>query len=24
MENAYKLDIKLTVDTAIGKNWGEL
>ncbi|HEX5456426.1 MAG TPA: DNA polymerase, partial [Candidatus Saccharimonadales bacterium] len=24
MENAYKLDIKLTVDTSIGKNWGEL
>lgn len=24
MENAYKLDIKLTVDTGIGKNWGEL
>lgn len=24
MENAYKLDIKLTVDTAIGRNWGEM
>ncbi len=24
MENVYKLPIKLTVDTAIGKNWGEL
>ena len=24
MENAYKLPVKLTVDTAIGKNWGEL
>lgn len=24
MENVYKLDIKLTADTAIGKNWGEL
>jgi DNA polymerase-1 len=24
MENAYKLPIKLTVDTSIGKNWGEL
>jgi DNA polymerase-1 len=24
MENVVKLDIKLTVDTAIGKNWGEL
>jgi DNA polymerase I len=24
MENTYKLPIKLTVDTSIGKNWGEL
>jgi DNA polymerase-1 len=24
MEGAYKLPIKLTVDTTIGKNWGEL
>lgn len=24
MENVYKLPIKLTVDTTIGKNWGEL
>ncbi|HEX5797453.1 MAG TPA: DNA polymerase I [Candidatus Saccharimonadales bacterium] len=24
MENAYKLDVKLTVDTAVGKDWGEL
>jgi DNA polymerase-1 len=24
MENAYKLPVKLTVDTAIGDNWGEL
>lgn len=24
MEEACKLDVKLTVDTAIGKNWGEL
>ncbi|HEY5152348.1 MAG TPA: DNA polymerase, partial [Candidatus Saccharimonadales bacterium] len=24
MENAYKLPAKLTVDTAIGRNWGEL
>lgn len=24
MENAYKLPIKQTVDTSIGKNWGEL
>jgi len=24
MESAYKLPIKLTVDTSIGKNWGEL
>lgn len=24
MENVYKLDVKLTVDTVIGKNWGEL
>lgn len=24
MENAYKLPVKQTVDTAIGKNWGEL
>lgn len=24
MENVYKLDVKLTVDTSIGKNWGEL
>jgi DNA polymerase-1 len=24
MEHAYKLDVKLTVDTAIGNNWGEL
>jgi DNA polymerase-1 len=24
MEETYKLDVKLTVDTAIGKNWGEL
>lgn len=24
MENVYKLDVKLTVDTEIGKNWGEL
>lgn len=24
MENAYKLPVKLTVDTSIGKNWGEL
>lgn len=24
MENAYKLPVKLTVDTAIGTNWGEL
>ena len=24
MENAYKLPIKLTVDTTVGKNWGEL
>jgi DNA polymerase-1 len=24
MENAYKLPVKLTVDTSSGKNWGEL
>jgi DNA polymerase-1 len=24
MEQVYKLDVKLTVDTAIGRNWGEL
>ncbi|MDB5164226.1 MAG: polA [Candidatus Saccharibacteria bacterium] len=24
MENAYKLPVKLTVDTSTGKNWGEL
>jgi DNA polymerase-1 len=24
MEKVYKLDVKLTVDTAIGNNWGEL
>ncbi len=24
MESAYKLPVKLTVETAIGKNWGEL
>jgi DNA polymerase I len=24
MEQAYKLPIKLTVDTSVGKNWGEL
>ncbi len=24
MENVHPLPIKLTVDTAIGKNWGEL
>ncbi|HSX24183.1 MAG TPA: DNA polymerase I [Candidatus Saccharimonadales bacterium] len=24
MESAYKLPVKLTVDTSIGKNWGEL
>lgn len=24
MENAYKLPVKLTVDTSIGTNWGEL
>lgn len=24
MQNAYKLPVKLTVDTSIGKNWGEL
>ena len=24
MENVYKLDVKLTVDTSIGKNWGDL
>ena len=24
MEEAYKLDVKLKVDTAIGKNWGEI
>lgn len=24
MEDAYKLPVKLTVDTSIGKNWGEL
>lgn len=24
MENVYKLPVKLTVDTSIGKNWGEL
>jgi DNA polymerase-1 len=24
MEDVYKLPVKLTVDTAIGKNWGEL
>jgi DNA polymerase-1 len=24
MENVHKLPVKLTVDTAIGKNWGEL
>ena len=24
METAYKLPVKLTVDTSIGKNWGEL
>jgi DNA polymerase I len=24
MENIYKLPVKLTVDTSIGKNWGEL
>jgi DNA polymerase I len=24
MENVYKLPVKLTVDTTIGKNWGEL
>ncbi|MBI1857461.1 DNA polymerase I [Candidatus Saccharibacteria bacterium] len=24
MENAYKLPVKLTVDTSMGKNWGEL
>ncbi len=24
MEQVYKLDVKLTVDTAIGTNWGEL
>lgn len=24
MEQVYKLDVKLTVDTAVGNNWGEL
>jgi DNA polymerase I-like protein with 3'-5' exonuclease and polymerase domains len=24
MESAHKLPVKLTVDTAIGPNWGEL
>lgn len=24
MENIYKLPVKLTVDTSVGKNWGEL
>ena len=24
MEAVYKLPVKLTVDTSIGKNWGEL
>jgi DNA polymerase-1 len=24
MEGVYKLPVKLTVDTSIGKNWGEL
>ena len=24
MESAHKLPVKLTVDTAIGSNWGEL
>ena len=24
MENAHKLPVRLTVDTAVGKNWGEL
>jgi DNA polymerase-1 len=24
MENVYKLPVKLTVDTSVGKNWGEL
>ncbi len=24
MEQVYKLDVKLTVDTSIGRNWGEL
>jgi DNA polymerase-1 len=24
MEHVYKLPVKLTVDTGIGKNWGEL
>jgi DNA polymerase I len=24
MENAAKLDVKLTVDTSTGSNWGEL
>ena len=24
MENVYKLEVKLTVDTSIGKNWGKL
>lgn len=24
MENAHKLPVKLTVDTSVGKNWGEL
>ena len=24
MENIYKLPVKLTVDTTIGKTWGEL
>jgi DNA polymerase-1 len=24
MENIYKLPVKITVDTSIGKNWGEL
>jgi DNA polymerase-1 len=24
MENAHKLAVKLTVDTAIGRNWGDL
>lgn len=24
MEDAYKLPVKLTVDTSVGKNWGEL